>query len=99
MVIPSLIHRVISGENPLVVWGDGSPIRDFIHANDVAKGMMNVVEKGYNHPVNLGSGVGVTIKRITEILCSLVPNLKFKWDFHTIIVPLRNQFSIIYIAI
>ena len=80
MVIPSLIHRVISGENPLVVWGDGSPIRDFIHANDVAKGMMNVVEKGYNLPVNLGSGVGVTIKRITEILCSLVPNLKIKWD-------------------
>ena len=42
--------------------------------------MMNVVEKGYNLPVNLGSGVGVTIKQITEILCSIVPNLKIKWD-------------------
>ena len=46
MVIPSLINRATSGENPLLVWGDGSQIRDFVHADDVARGMLVVVEKG-----------------------------------------------------
>jgi len=46
MVIPSLIKRAVDGENPLTVWGDGSPIRDFIYAEDVARGMMLAVEKG-----------------------------------------------------
>ncbi len=68
MVIPSLIKRVFAGECPLLAWGDGSPIRDFIHAKDVARGMMLVVEKGETRPVNLGSGIGVTIKELAEII-------------------------------
>ena len=80
MVIPSLIHRALSGENPLVVWGDGSAVRDFIHARDVAHGMMMVVEQGYSLPVNLGSGEGVTVRRIAEILAQIVPGLKIEWD-------------------
>ena len=42
----------------LTVWGDSSAIRDFIYSEDVAKGMLKVVEKNYNKPVNLGSGKG-----------------------------------------
>lgn len=68
MVIPSLIKRALDGENPLNVWGDGSPIRDFIHAKDVALGMLKVVENNPGKPVNLGSGEGVTIKQIVEII-------------------------------
>ncbi|MBH16714.1 MAG: hypothetical protein CL488_00605 [Acidobacteria bacterium] len=80
MVIPSLIHRVLSGENPLVVWGDGSAVRDFIHARDVAQGMMMAVRQGYSLPVNLGSGEGVTVRRIAEILAENVPGLRIEWD-------------------
>lgn len=82
MVIPSLIARALSGENPLVVWGDGSPVRDFIHARDVASGMMLAVEKGINIPVNLGSGTGVTIKQVAETIARLVPggSIKIVWD-------------------
>lgn len=82
MVIPSLIHRAMSGENPLVVWGDGSPIRDFIYSKDVAFGMLLAVEKGVNVPVNLGSGTGVTIKELTETIAESVPNgpIKITWD-------------------
>lgn len=81
MVIPSLIRRAMSGENPLTVWGDGSPVRDFIHARDVARGMITVVEQGYNKPVNLGSGVGVTIREIAEILAGLTPEKpEIVWD-------------------
>jgi len=70
MVIPSLIKRALDGENPLVVWGDGSAIRDFIHARDVARGMMLTLEHITGQPINLGSGVGVTIRRIVEIIVS-----------------------------
>jgi GDP-L-fucose synthase len=66
MVIPSLIHRALSGENPLRVWGDGTQVRDFIHARDVARGMLAVAERGTGQPVNLGSGVGVTIRDVVQ---------------------------------
>jgi GDP-L-fucose synthase len=68
MVIPSLIHRALNENGPLSVWGDGSPIRDFIHARDVARGMLVVVEQGINEPINLGSGKGVTIKELAETI-------------------------------
>ncbi|MDO8527214.1 MAG: NAD-dependent epimerase/dehydratase family protein [Deltaproteobacteria bacterium] len=81
MVIPSLIKRALDGENPFTVWGDGSPVRDFIHARDVAKGMLVVMEKNPGKPVNLGSGVGVTIREIVDVI---VGNMEVKpeviWD-------------------
>jgi GDP-L-fucose synthase len=81
MVIPSLIKRAMSGEDPLVVWGDGSPVRDFIHGSDVAKGMLLLVEKGEQRPVNLGSGTGVTIKKIVEVIAAnLDKKPKIVWD-------------------
>jgi len=82
MVIPALIRRAVDGENPLTVWGDGSPIRDFIHAKDVARGMMLAVEKGVNEPVNLGSGTGMTIRQIAEIIAANAPGgpIGIVWD-------------------
>ncbi len=68
MVIPSLIRRALDGENPLVVWGDGSAVRDFIHARDVARGMLLAMEKGGGKPINLGSGQGVSIRELVEII-------------------------------
>jgi len=66
MVIPSLIRK---GEETglggtMNVWGDGSPIRDFIHARDVARGMIFTVENKITEPLNLGCGRGVTIDKI-----------------------------------
>ncbi len=82
MVIPSLIRRAVEGENPLTVWGDGSPIRDFIHARDVARGMMMAVEKGINEPINLGSGTGISIKQVAETVAANVPGgpVPIVWD-------------------
>lgn len=81
MVIPSLIKRALDGENPFIVWGDGTQVRDFIHAKDVARGMLLALDKSIRQPVNLGSGVGVSIKKIVEII---VNNIKVKpkviWD-------------------
>jgi len=67
MVIPSLIKKAMENEK-IEVWGDGSPIRDLIYAEDVAQGMIHMVENKVTKPVNLGSGTGVTIKEIAEII-------------------------------
>ena len=40
MVIPSLMYRILNNEDPLVVWGDGSAIRDFVYSKDVAIGLL-----------------------------------------------------------
>jgi GDP-L-fucose synthase len=81
MVIPSLSMRAIKGENPLVVWGEGTQIRDFIHAKDVALGMMFALEKCPGKPLNLGSGKGYTIKEIVEMIISNLPNKpQIVWD-------------------
>ena len=81
MVIPSLINRAMSGERPLSVWGDGSPIRDFIYTDDVADGMLEVVKQGYNKPINLGSGKGVSIKEIATSIANKMPDkCEIIWD-------------------
>jgi GDP-L-fucose synthase len=82
MVIPSLIRRAVEGENPLTVWGDGSPIRDFIHARDCARGMMMLVEQGVSEPVNLGSGSGVAIRQVAEMVARYAPGgpIDLVWD-------------------
>jgi GDP-L-fucose synthase len=81
MVIPSLIHRAMGGESTLTVWGDGSPVRDFIHAKDVARGMMLMVENSINEPVNLGSGQGFSIRQIAEaVVANLAAPTEIVWD-------------------
>ena len=81
MVIPSLINRIMSGESPLTVWGDGSPIRDFIYAEDCARGMLHLVENEITEPVNLGSGTGVSIKQIAESIRDIYdPSIEIIWD-------------------
>jgi len=70
MVVSSLIKRVVDGENPLVVWGNGKAIRDFIYSKDVAEGMLRVVKKNIQFPVNLGSGKGCSIKKLVNSICN-----------------------------
>jgi len=80
MVVPSLIKKAVeSKDGTLKVWGDGSPIRDLIYADDVARGMMHMVTNKVTEPVNLGSGTGVTIKKVAEIISDYF-NLKIKWE-------------------
>lgn len=78
MVIPSLIRKADENKK-LEVWGDGSQIRDFIHAHDVARGMLYAVENKITEPLNLGSGVGVKIKTIAEIIAKYFDK-ELLWD-------------------
>jgi GDP-L-fucose synthase len=67
MVIPALIKKGCN-DDVINVWGDGSPIRDFIYCEDVARGMLHMVENRHNNTVNLGSGQGVKISDIANTI-------------------------------
>ena len=79
MVIPSLMSRIRSGEDPVVVWGDGSAIRDFAYSRDIAEGIILALYYGTGSSfVNLGSGRGYSIKELVETLHSFIAfNHKF----------------------
>jgi GDP-L-fucose synthase len=80
MVIPSLVRKALENDM-LSVWGDGSAVRDFIHAKDVALGMIHMVENKITKPVNLGSGKGFSIKTIVDLIVKHCgKDLEVKWD-------------------
>jgi GDP-L-fucose synthase len=81
-VIPALIRRVLDGENPLTVWGTGEAVRDFVFSEDVAGWILNIVANGPAClPLNLGSGVGISLSQLAEIIVGkLAPETKIEWD-------------------
>ena len=70
-VIPALIRKCFEakeqGLDHIIVWGDGSPTREFIYVKDAARGIAMATEK-YNEslPVNIGSGFEISIKDLAE---------------------------------
>jgi GDP-L-fucose synthase len=67
-VIPSTIMKCLS-QKELVVWGDGSPTRDFLFADDVALGLLLAAEQlGGGQYVNLGSGREVSIRELVTLI-------------------------------
>lgn len=72
-IIPSLIRKFISLENPLIISGDGFQIRDFIHASDIARGMIIAIQNlnSISGPINLGSGRGTTIRDLIAIISDI----------------------------
>jgi GDP-L-fucose synthase len=75
-VIPALIRKYLEakeqGASEIVAWGDGSPTREFIYAEDAAEGITLATEK-YNssEPVNIGSSFEISIKDLTETIARL----------------------------
>ena len=81
-VIPALIKRCLSGEDPFVVWGSPDVTRDFMYVKDLVKGCLLVLEKGESmRPYNVGSGTGVTIGELLfAVLNATEKNPLIKWD-------------------
>jgi GDP-L-fucose synthase len=80
MVIPSLIYRIHSGEDPVMIWGDGTAIRDFAYSDDIAEGMILALYHGtQGRYVNLGSGQGVSIRELVETLHDII-GFNYKFD-------------------
>ncbi len=75
-VIPALIRKMVEaqerGDKHVVLWGDGSPTREFLYVEDAAEGIVQAAEQ-YNgpDPVNLGSGQEISIKDLAETIADL----------------------------
>ena len=81
MVIAALIARIEFGENPLVVWGDGSARRDFLYSVDAAEQMIVAMERGgTGEAYNLGTGYAISIDEVVGHLSKIYPGQKFRYD-------------------
>lgn len=85
-VIPALIRKCLEaqvrGDRQVVLWGDGSPTREFLYVEDAAEGILLAGER-YNgsEPVNLGAGREISIKDLATLIGSLTGfEGEFVWD-------------------
>jgi len=70
-VLPALLKRAHEarerGDGELVVWGSGTPRREFLHVDDLAEACLQLVEHGYDGPpINIGSGADVSIRDLAQ---------------------------------
>ncbi|QWK10869.1 MAG: GDP-L-fucose synthase [Thermoflexus hugenholtzii] len=85
-VIPALIRKCVdakeAGADEIVVWGDGSPTREFLYVADAAEGIVLAAERyDGEEPVNLGSGFEISIKELVEIIKELTGfKGRVRWD-------------------
>jgi GDP-L-fucose synthase len=71
-VIPALIRKMVEATDEVVLWGDGSPTREFLYVDDAAEGLLLAAER-YDgaDPVNLGTGVETSIRELAETIADL----------------------------
>ena len=85
-VIPALIRKVYEAKRadaPFIeAWGTGSPTREFLYVDDAAEGIVLAAEKYESaEPVNLGSGMEISIKELTLTICRLMDYRgEVRWD-------------------
>ena len=80
-VIPALMKRILDGDDPVVIWGTGNQSRAFVHARDLARGMMLIAEKApVAQPINIGHDHEITIKELFRVMCQVIgkrPQVKY----------------------
>jgi GDP-L-fucose synthase len=75
-VIPALIRKMVDaqerGEREIVLWGDGSPTREFLYVDDCAEAIWLAAER-YDgpEPVNVGTGAEIAIRELAELIAEL----------------------------
>jgi len=76
-VLPALIRKAheakLRGDAEYVVWGSGTPMREFLYVDDLADACVYLMESGYDGPlVNIGTGTDVTIRELAETVMKVV---------------------------
>jgi GDP-L-fucose synthase len=76
-VLPALIRKAheakIRGDKTLVVWGSGTPMREFLYVEDMADACVYLMEQGISEGLfNIGTGEDVTIHQLAETVKSVV---------------------------
>ncbi len=76
-VLPALLRKAhdakLRGDAEYVVWGSGTPMREFLYVDDLADACVHLMEQGYDGPlVNIGTGTDVTIRELAETVMEVV---------------------------
>jgi GDP-L-fucose synthase len=85
-VIPAMIRKCVAardlGQAEVVLWGDGSPTREFLYVEDAARGILLAAEKyDSSDPVNLGSGIEISIRDLATLIGRATRFAgRFAWD-------------------
>lgn len=70
---PAIIRRVLARESPVVVWGSGHQVRDFIHIDDVVDCVFETKDKLQpGETLNIGTGTGIAFRQLAETACRLL---------------------------
>ena len=68
-VIPALIRKMVEADDEVVLWGDGSPTREFLYVDDCVEGLVLAAERyDGSEPVNLGAGREIRIDELAELI-------------------------------
>jgi len=69
-VIPDLIQKIVKGQNPLHILGDGNQIRHYTYAGDLANGIVATLEndKAENEMFNISTPTGHTVIELSKII-------------------------------
>ncbi len=81
-VIPALIRKMVESPEEIVLWGDGTPTREYLFVDDCVEGLLLASER-YDgaDPVNLGTGVETSIRETAELVADVVGfGGQIRWD-------------------
>ncbi len=81
-VIPALIRKMSESPDEVLLWGDGSPTREYLYVDDCVDGLVGAAER-YDgpEPVNLGTGVETSIRETAELVAEAVGfDGRITWD-------------------
>jgi GDP-L-fucose synthase len=94
-VIASTIKKVYEATDSIEAWGDGSPIRDFVYAGDVADAILRLYDDKIHTIINFGAGEEITIKQMIETLIKISKKpISINWDSSKPNGDLRRQMDI-----
>jgi len=81
-VIPALIRKMVEADDEVVLWGDGSPTREFLYVEDCVHGLVLAAER-YDGPgpANLGAGKEISIRELAELVAEVTEyEGRIVWD-------------------
>jgi GDP-L-fucose synthase len=81
-VIPDLIRKMVGSPDEVVLWGDGSPTREFLYVDDCVEGLVLAADRYEGaDPVNLGAGKEISIRDLAELVASVTGfEGRIAWD-------------------
>lgn len=85
-VLPAMIRKFheakTSNNSPVILWGTGTPMREFLHVDDMADAVVFALENSLTENLyNIGTGIDITIKELAQLIQKTVGHTgEIKWD-------------------